>query len=346
MMMPGREYQAQPSRFGFNGKENDNEVKGFGNQQDYGERIYDSRLSLWLSLDPLQRKYPGESNYAFVSNNPILYVDQDGKDKIITHIYKDENGKELKKLELVVSDEIRSQRIQVRNRIDKHDYHWEYNWHNVNQTVTHTMSNGVEVSRSVSAETLGEVRTTTDYEFKQYAMFKIKLADKKWPGGISFYSSDGGGTETKKSFNPVQKEDIGMLVSVIDGMKDVGKLDILENSFLQYASKGSTAEKLGEVIDKMERIIQLQAANSKQKEVTGKSPFDKKELPNSPSSSASNDVQIGIQNEPRFKKKVVTLEVDSIRGKYLAPGEEWRIWHFDKKTNDTILKIKPEKKDK
>jgi hypothetical protein len=35
-------------------------------------------------VDPLQKKYPNESNYAFVSNNPILYTDKDGKDKVIT----------------------------------------------------------------------------------------------------------------------------------------------------------------------------------------------------------------------------------------------------------------------
>ena len=37
MMMPGRNYTATSSyRFGFNGKENDNEVLGIGNLQDYG----------------------------------------------------------------------------------------------------------------------------------------------------------------------------------------------------------------------------------------------------------------------------------------------------------------------
>lgn len=36
-------------RYGFNGKENDNEVKGEGNQQDYGMRIYDPRLGKFLS---------------------------------------------------------------------------------------------------------------------------------------------------------------------------------------------------------------------------------------------------------------------------------------------------------
>jgi RHS repeat-associated protein len=78
MMMPGREYQAQPSRFGFNGKENDNEVKGFGNQQDYGMRVYDLRLGVFLSVDPISKKYPELSPYQFASRNPIWNVDIDG----------------------------------------------------------------------------------------------------------------------------------------------------------------------------------------------------------------------------------------------------------------------------
>jgi RHS repeat-associated protein len=52
-------------RYGFNGKENDNDVKGEGNQQDYGMRIYDTRLGRFLSVDPLTRKYPYYSPYQF-----------------------------------------------------------------------------------------------------------------------------------------------------------------------------------------------------------------------------------------------------------------------------------------
>ncbi len=78
----GRNYTAQTGgyRFGFNGKENDNEVKGEGNSLDFGARIYDSRLGRWLSLDPLQAKYPSFSPYAFCANNPINFIDYDGKD--------------------------------------------------------------------------------------------------------------------------------------------------------------------------------------------------------------------------------------------------------------------------
>ncbi len=65
-------------RFGFNGKENDNEVKGAGGQQDYGMRIYDTRLGRFLSVDPLMSKFSMLSPYQFSTNNPILNIDLDG----------------------------------------------------------------------------------------------------------------------------------------------------------------------------------------------------------------------------------------------------------------------------
>ncbi len=81
--MPGRKYTASSSsyRYGFNGKENDNEVKGEGNQQDYGMRIYDGRLGRFLSVDPLYRDYPFNSSYAFTENSPVANIDLDGLEK-------------------------------------------------------------------------------------------------------------------------------------------------------------------------------------------------------------------------------------------------------------------------
>jgi RHS repeat-associated protein len=65
-------------RYGFNGKENDNEVKGEGNQQDYGMRIYDPRLGRFLSTDPITGEYPELTPYQFASNTPIQAIDLDG----------------------------------------------------------------------------------------------------------------------------------------------------------------------------------------------------------------------------------------------------------------------------
>jgi len=64
--------------FRFNGKENDNEVKGIGNQQDYGIRIYDPRIGRFLSVDPLIEKYPELTPFQFASNTPIQAIDLDG----------------------------------------------------------------------------------------------------------------------------------------------------------------------------------------------------------------------------------------------------------------------------
>src|SRR5690606_14874858 len=67
-------------RFGFNGMEKDNEMKGIGNSLDFGARMLDSRLGRWLSLDSLAAKYPGLSPYNFVANSPIRFIDPDGKE--------------------------------------------------------------------------------------------------------------------------------------------------------------------------------------------------------------------------------------------------------------------------
>ena len=53
-----RTYNASAYRYGFNGKEKDNELYGEGNAYDFGARINDPRLGRWLSLDPLAAKYP------------------------------------------------------------------------------------------------------------------------------------------------------------------------------------------------------------------------------------------------------------------------------------------------
>src|SRR5262245_55546112 len=80
MIMPDRKYNGPNYRFGFNGKESDNEVKGFWNELDYGLRISDPRLGRFLSLDPLIKKYPELTPYQFASNRPIDGTDIDGSE--------------------------------------------------------------------------------------------------------------------------------------------------------------------------------------------------------------------------------------------------------------------------
>jgi len=88
MQMPGRAFTVGSSyRYGFNGKENDNEVKNKeGSQQDYGMRIYDTRVGKFLSVDPVAAKYPYLTPYQFASNSPVSGIDLDGLE-YLTAVY-------------------------------------------------------------------------------------------------------------------------------------------------------------------------------------------------------------------------------------------------------------------
>jgi RHS repeat-associated protein len=84
MLMPGRNASSEGYRYGFNGKEMDNGMKGGGTGAvyDYGFRIYDARIGKFLSVDPLTEKYPELTPYQFASNTPIESLDIDGLEKL------------------------------------------------------------------------------------------------------------------------------------------------------------------------------------------------------------------------------------------------------------------------
>jgi len=82
MGMGDRKWSLGWYRYGFNGKENDNEVKGEGNEQDYGMRVYDPRLGRFLSVDPLSKDYPHYTPYSYAGNKPIESIDLDGEEEL------------------------------------------------------------------------------------------------------------------------------------------------------------------------------------------------------------------------------------------------------------------------
>ena len=95
MLTPNRNQNSPEYRYGFNGKEKDDEVKGNGLQYDYGFRIYDPRIAKFLSQDPLFKDYPMLTPYQFASNTPIQAIDIDGKEGETYLETTIENGKEI-----------------------------------------------------------------------------------------------------------------------------------------------------------------------------------------------------------------------------------------------------------
>src|SRR5690606_31640321 len=67
----------------FNAKELDKESGLYY----YGARYYNPRLSVWYGVDPLAEKMPSWSPYSYAFDNPVRYIDPDGRaplDVIIT----------------------------------------------------------------------------------------------------------------------------------------------------------------------------------------------------------------------------------------------------------------------
>ena len=64
----------------FNGKEFDQETGLYY----YGARYMDPKISMWLGVDPLAEKYPNVTGYCYTMDNPIKFIEIDGKDWILS----------------------------------------------------------------------------------------------------------------------------------------------------------------------------------------------------------------------------------------------------------------------
>jgi RHS repeat-associated protein len=78
MLVPNRHGSADSYRYGFQGQEKDDELKGEGNSLNYTFRMHDPRIGRFLSLDPLSPQYPHNSPYAFAENRVIDGTELEG----------------------------------------------------------------------------------------------------------------------------------------------------------------------------------------------------------------------------------------------------------------------------
>ncbi|MEM9337181.1 MAG: DUF6443 domain-containing protein [Bacteroidota bacterium] len=65
-------------RYGFQGQERDDEIKGEGNSVNYKYRMHDPRVGRFFAVDPLEASYPWYSPYQFSGNRVIHKVELEG----------------------------------------------------------------------------------------------------------------------------------------------------------------------------------------------------------------------------------------------------------------------------
>ena len=97
MLMDGRHGHAENDyRYGFQGQEMDNEVKGEGNSVNYKYRMHDPRIGRFFAVDPLAPKYPWYTPYSFSGNKVILFVELEGLEEMLSPIFSHQTEESLK----------------------------------------------------------------------------------------------------------------------------------------------------------------------------------------------------------------------------------------------------------
>ncbi|WP_452601296.1 RHS repeat-associated core domain-containing protein [Pontimicrobium sp. MEBiC06410] len=78
MLLPNRNASTDSYRYGFQGQEKDDEIKGEGNSLNYKFRMHDPRVGRFFAVDPLFKSYPANSPYAFSENRVIDQIEREG----------------------------------------------------------------------------------------------------------------------------------------------------------------------------------------------------------------------------------------------------------------------------
>ena len=133
-------------------------MKGSGNQQDYGLRIYDPRIGKFLSVDPLTASYPWYTPYQFAGNMPIKFIDLDGGEPKDPGKYNGQGA-------------IAPQIVDGNNCEGTDNYRWTWNDEKWNYATFNVTNNELSsIFSNGKAESLKQIETTVNLEGSNFGI--------------------------------------------------------------------------------------------------------------------------------------------------------------------------------
>ena len=146
------------NRFRFNGKEKLVAGANDTGLADYGARMFSAPLARWTTPDPLADKYYSISPYAFSGNNPVNYVDPDGR---VYGDYYSYSG------DFLLSDGIKDGKIYLTTERAVNNYH-------SNLLATPDNDYSIQMLRSSSQEVGGIIIQNREEETDTYTVSTFK----------------------------------------------------------------------------------------------------------------------------------------------------------------------------
>ena len=198
-LLDGRTVSSDSYRYGFQGQERDDEVKGEGNSLNYKYRMHDARVGRFFAVDPLSPKYPYNSSYAFSENSTITFIELEGLER-----YYAADGSNLGSVGS--SNQIRVvevKDIETATRLIKQSNVKGVNSNNIlyytlSETLTNKSSSVIDkVSKTIYSE--NKLQKTDVLESKE--MIVGLISPNKSKGGHTFYDKENKDTHIEMNVN-------------------------------------------------------------------------------------------------------------------------------------------------